>query len=122
MDNLKFDIVVFDLRKYNAVEDIQNIIDLNDLNIDAKKLSDLSVKWNKVFIDKLSNKVFAYVIKGSAEITLSKESDDSLLKVKSLSPVVVKENLSLDGILDKITEKGIDSLTAYEKFFLKKNS
>lgn len=122
MDNLKFDIVVFDLRKYNTVEDIQNIIDLNDLNIDAKKLSDLSVKWNKVFIDKLSNKVFAYVIKGSAEITLSKESDDSLLKVKSLSPVVVKENLSLDGILDKITEKGIDSLTAYEKFFLKKNS
>jgi hypothetical protein len=44
MENLKFDIVVFDLRKYNTVEDIQNIIDINDLNIDAKKLSDLSVK------------------------------------------------------------------------------
>jgi hypothetical protein len=120
--DLKFDIVVLDLRKYNTVEDIQNIIDINDLNIDAKKLSDLSVKWNKVFIDKISSTVFAYIIKGSSEVTLSKESDDSLLQLKALSPVLKKENLSLDGILDKITEKGIESLTAYEKYFLKKNS
>jgi hypothetical protein len=55
-------------------------------------------------------------------VTLSKESDDSLLQLKALSPVLKKENLSLDGILDKITEKGIESLTAYEKYFLKKNS
>jgi hypothetical protein len=122
MENLKFDIVVFDLRKYNTVEDIQNIIDINDLNIDAKKLSDLSVKWGKVFIDKISSTVFAYIIKGSSEVTLSKESDDFLLQLKALSTVVKKENLSLDGILDKITEKGIESLTAYEKYFLKKNS
>jgi hypothetical protein len=34
----------------------------------------------------------------------------------------VEETFSIDGILDKIHESGISSLTAKEKIFLKKNS
>jgi hypothetical protein len=122
MDNIKFEVVVFDLRKYNTVEDIQKIAKENNISIDAKKVSDLSVKYTKVFIDKVSNELFAVVYKGSSEITMSKSCEDLLFNVSSLSPSKEKAKLSIDDLLDKINEKGFNSLTAHEKFFLKKNS
>lgn len=122
MESLKFEVIVFDLRKYNTVEDIENIAMNNDLKIDCKKLSDLSVKYSKVFIDKLTNDIFAVVYKGSTEVTMSKDCESQLLKIKSQSPVSLDQELSIDSLLDKINEKGFDSLSAKEKYFLKKNS
>lgn len=122
MDSIKFEVVVFDLRKYNTVEDIKKIAKENNISIDPKKVSDLSGKYSKVFIDKISNELFAVIYKGSSEITMSKNCEDSLLKVSSLSPSKEKSTLSVDGLLDKISENGFESLTAHEKFFLKKNS
>lgn len=122
MESLKFEVIVFDLRKYNTVEDIENIAVNNDLKIDCKKLSDLSVKYSKVFINKLTNDIFAVVYKGSTEVTMSKDCENQLLKIKSQSPVVVDQELSIDGLLDKINEKGLVSLSVKEKYFLKKNS
>lgn len=121
MESLKFEVVVFDLRKYNTVEDIEKIINENELSIDARKVSDLSVKYSKVFIDKVSNELFAVVYKGSNEVTLSKTCEDSLLKVKSLPPVVDSQEFTVDSLLDKINENGLSSLSAKEKYFLKKN-
>jgi hypothetical protein len=122
MESLKFEVIVFDLRKYNTVEDIENIVMNNDLKIDCKKLSDLSVKYSKVFINKLTNDIFAVVYKGSTEVTMSKDCESQLLKIKSQSPVAVNQKLSIDILLDKINEKGFDSLSVKEKYFLKKNS
>jgi hypothetical protein len=122
MENLKFDIIVFDLRKYNTIEDIENIASNNGLQIDCKKLSDLSVKYSKVFIDKMSNELFAVIYKGSNEVTMSKDCENRLLKIKSKSPIKESKELSIDTILDKINETGYDSLSAIEKYFLKKNS
>jgi hypothetical protein len=122
MESLKFEVIVFDLRKYNTVEDIENIAMNNDLKIDCKKLSDLSVKYSKVFINKLTNDIFAVVYKGSTEVTMSKDCEIQLLKIKSQSPVAVNQELSIDILLDKINEKGFDSLSVKEKYFLKKNS
>jgi hypothetical protein len=122
MESLKFEVIVFDLRKYNTVEDIENIAMNNDLKIDCKKLSDLSVKYSKVFINKLTNDIFAVVYKGSTEVTMSKDCESQLLKIKSQSPVAVNQELSIDILLDKINEKGFDSLSVKEKYFLKKNS
>jgi hypothetical protein len=122
MESLKFEVIVFDLRKYNTVEDIENIAMNNDLKIDCKKLSDLSVKYSKVFINKLTNDIFAVVYKGSTEVTMSKDCESQLLKIKSQSPVAANQELSIDILLDKINEKGFESLSVKEKYFLKKNS
>ncbi len=122
MEKLKFEVIVFDLRKYNTVEDIENIAVNNGLTIDCKKLSDLSVKYSKVFVDKLENEIFAVIHKGSTEVTMSKDCEERLLKIKSMSPVAETQELNIDTILDKINEKGVNSLSAREKYFLKKNS
>jgi hypothetical protein len=122
MESLKFEVIVFDLRKYNTVEDIENIAVNNGLTIDCKKLSDLSSKYSKVFIDKIENEIFAVIYKGSTEVTMSKDCENRLLKIKSKSPVSESQEFSVDNILDKINEKGVNSLSAREKYFLKKNS
>ena len=124
MDNMKFEVVVFDLRKFSTPEEIENIAVANDISIDSKKVSSLATKYSKVFVDKLTGELFAVMKKGSTEVEMSKFCEDKLLSIKPSSPFndQVEDNFTIDSILDKISEKGIESLSVREKFFLKKNS
>jgi hypothetical protein len=124
MDNMKFEVVVFDLRKYSTPEEIENIAVTNDISIDSKKVSSLATKYSKVFVDKLTGELFAVMKKGSTEVEMSKFCEDKLLSIKPSAPIndKIEDNFTIDSILDKITEKGIESLSVREKFFLKKNS
>ena len=124
MDNMKFEVVVFDLRKYSTPEEIENIAVTNDISIDSKKVSSLATKYSKVFVDKLTGELFAVMKKGSTEVEMSKFCEDKLLSIKSSAPIndKIEDNFTIDSILDKITEKGLESLSIREKFFLKKNS
>jgi hypothetical protein len=124
MDNMKFEVVVFDLRKYSTPEEIENIAVANDISIDSKKVSDLAAKYSKVFVDKLTGELFAVMKKGSSEVEMSKFCEDKLLSIKSSTPIndKIENNFTIDSILDKITEKGLESLSIREKLFLKKNS
>ena len=105
-------------------EEIENIAVANDISIDSKKVSDLSAKYSKVFVDKLTGELFAVMKKGSTEVEMSKFCEDKLLSIKSSAPIndKIEDNFTIDSILDKITEKGLESLSIREKFFLKKNS
>lgn len=122
MDNIKFDIVVIDLRRYSSEEDLSKIIENHSLKIDPKKVLPLGEKYSKIFIDKVSSELFAVIYRGKNEVTISQHKEDTLLKLESLKIKENKIELSVDYLLDKINQSGIESLTAYEKLFLKKNS
>lgn len=122
MNKINFEIIILDLRRYSTVDELKTIIEENNLKIDPEKISQISSKYSKVFIDKISNELFAVIYKGTNEVIISKQCEDSLLKLESLKLPEMKKNLTLDSILDKISEKGFKSLTAHEKLFLKKNS
>ena len=121
---MKFEVVVFDLRKYSTPEEIENIAVANDISIDSKKVSDLATKYSKIFVDKLTGELFAVMKKGSNEVEISKFCEDKLISIKPSSPIneKIEDNFTIDSILDKITEKGIESLTIREKYFLKRNN
>jgi hypothetical protein len=119
---MKFELISIDLRRYNTLEDIKKISSDNGLSIDCKKVSDLSAKYSKIFIDKNSNELFATITRGKNDIILSQNAEDKLLSIKVISTKEVKENLSVDSILDKINDSGIKSLSAKEKIFLKRKS
>ena len=83
-----------------------------------------NVNVKKLFVDKLTGELFAVMKKGSTEVEMSKFCEDKLLSIKSSAPIndKIEDNFTIDSILDKITEKGLESLSIREKFFLKKNS
>ena len=123
MDNLKMDIVLFDLRKYSSPEELERIAKENNLSVDSNKLSELASKYSKVYFDRTNNEAIAVQYKGSKELTMTQFCEDKLLSIKCLPPVPINDiTLNIDDILDKISEKGIESLTAREKLFLKRNS
>ena len=113
------------LTKFNTIEELEKV--LNDNNIQslcAKKLFEHKEKgYLKVFLDKTSQNVIAYTHKNDKKkIHLQDEFTNFLKNMKSISFTKEVEDLSIDIILDKISSKGIDSLTKREKLFLENNS
>ena len=122
MDNLKIDIVLFDLRKYSSPEELERIARKYNLDVDVNKLSELSSKYLKVYFDRVNGDMVAVQFKGDKGLSMTKFFEDKLLEIKCLPPIPIENvELNIDDILDKINEFGINSLSAREKLFLKRN-
>lgn len=123
MDSLKMDIVFFDLRKYSSPEELDRIIKKYNLSVDFDKLSGLASKYSRVYFDRVSGEAVAVQFKGSKELTMTQFCEDKMLGIKCLPPIPIENvELNIDDILDKINEFGIESLSAREKLFLKRNT
>ena len=118
-------VISIHLRRFKSVEDFQRLFDDNDLeNIDAEACYKLMLEgYTKIFIDKETHKIVGFC--HSQDRKLIQISDDFIFHLKTMNSLTFKPtptNLSIDSILDKINELGIDSLTKYEKQFLNNNS
>jgi len=116
------DIVLFDLRKYSSPEELERIARKYNLDVDVNKLSELSSKYLKVYFDRVNGDMVAVQFKGDKGLSMTKFFEDKLLEIKCLPPIPIENvELNIDDILDKINEFGINSLSAREKLFLKRN-
>lgn len=109
------------LRKYSTIEEYEKLANDNNLPLDAGKLLEYRTRFTRIIVNKIDFNVIAVQLP-DGEMVLSSEGIKSFSKVKSLTMNSIEETFSIDGILDKIHESGISSLTTKEKIFLKKNS
>lgn len=97
----------------------------NDLKLNKKIIFELKngFSFHKIWISKINSeyKLIAYKRNHSKNIEIS---NDLFGSIKSYKPTVKEEVLflSVDDILDKIAEFGMDSLSDKELNFLKENS
>lgn len=113
------------LNKYNSVEELARVLKDNDLNYldPVKVFQDKESGFTKIFFDRESGKIIGWVHKSDKRHIFFDEDFVFYLKnLKSITPKESSKPLSLDEILDKINEKGIDSLTQSEKIFLESQS
>jgi hypothetical protein len=81
--------------------------------------------FTKIFIDKNTYKLIGYCHESNRKmIQISEDFISHLRKMDSITikNPKIKYKLSVDSILDKISELGVESLTEKEKEFLKNNS
>lgn len=82
--------------------------------------------YNKLWVDKQTLEIIAYIFNGSKEITINERYVSFLKKIKPISlkkeSNEVVENYTVDSILDKISINGMESLSKKELNFLKRNS
>ena len=120
---MKFENVVsIHLKRFKSVEDFQKLLDENGIqNLDATKLFEHKESgYTKIFFDKNTFEAVAYVHESSKkEIIFQDDFKEFLKNMKSLSSKTDnKIVLDVDVILEKISEKGIDSLSKKEREFL----
>lgn len=118
-------IISIHLTKFNSASEIEKVlIDNNITKFCANKLFEHKEKgYLKVFFDKTTQNIIAYTHKDNKKkIQLQDEFTDFLKNLKSIDYSREIGDLSIDIILDKISLKGINSLTKREKMFLENNS
>jgi len=118
-------VISIHLKRFKSVEDLKRVLEDNQLQgIDPESCYGLMIEgYTKLFIDKNTLKVIGYC--HSMNKRLIQISEDFIIYLKDMNSITYKKtqiNLSVDGILDKINQKGINSLTPQEKQFLKNNS
>ena len=115
-------IISIHLTRFKSIEEFKNLLDDNGIeNVDAKKLFEhKEAGYIKIFFDKTTFEAIAYVHKSSKkEITFQDDFKSFLKEMPSISFSNDDSiDLNVDVILEKISEKGIDSLSRKEKEFL----
>jgi hypothetical protein len=110
------------LKRFKSVESFQKLLDDNGIqNLDATKLFEHKESgYTKIFFDKNTLEAVAYVHESSKkEIIFQDDFKEFLKNMKSLSSKTDnKIVLDVDVILEKISKKGIDSLSKKEREFL----
>lgn len=118
-------VILIDLTNITDVKDLELLIEDNGFdNIDAIKLMDHKKKgYRKLFFDKQTQATLAYThINSSDKIIIQDNFQDFLKKLKPIDFTKDVKDISIDSILDKINESGIQSLSKREKQFLDENS
>jgi hypothetical protein len=117
-------IICIHLRRFKSVEEFQTLLDDNNLDqIDPESLFNLMLDgYTKLFLDVNTFKIVGLTHQENKR--LIQISEDFILFMKNMNSITIKSSkiLTIDAILDKITSKGIESLTKREKEFLNNNS
>lgn len=122
---MKFNLISVNLKKYSTIEDFKQLGIDNDINFDCEYLISIKKLYSKIFIEKSTCEIIAVEMKDGT-FNLTNDFTKSLKNIKPISIQnkevdVDKLDLStIDEILDKINESGINSLTIKEKFILDK--
>jgi hypothetical protein len=113
------------LNKFKTIEDLSKMLEDNGISIlDAQKILTFKNEgYTKLFIDSETHKLKAFChISLKGDIKLCEDYVSELKNMKSLDVVKEPKGLSIDSILDKINNTGLNSLNKYEKAFLENNS
>ncbi len=118
-------VISIHLRRFKTIQDYEKLLLDNGLDkIDAEALYNLKMDgYTKIFIDQGTFKIIGYC--HFLDKKLIQISEDFVLHLKNMDSISynkTQKNLTIDSILDKISEKGIDSLTTQEVNFLNNNS
>lgn len=118
-------VISIHLRRFKTVEDFEKLLEDNDLNnVDPESCHKLMLEgFTKLFIDKNTYKIIGYC--HSMDRKLIQISEDFIVYLRDMNSITPKKkpiNFTIDEILDKINQYGIESLTYQEKKFLDNNS
>jgi len=107
------------------LEEMEQVLEDNELyKIDAESCYKLMQEgFSKIFIDKNTYKIIGYC--HTIDKKLIQISEDFVVYLRDMNSITPKKksiSFTIDEILDKINQYGIDSLTYQEKQFLKNNS
>jgi len=122
-----FRYIKIDMSIFRSSDDFRKLFDDNNISlsrISVEKVVKMKSICDYIFLDPITFRIVAYLRKGSISIEFVDDISKYLIDYPSLS--YTKEydfsNLSIDGILDKISSDGISSLSIEEKLFLEKMS
>jgi len=124
MGRYKNNFLVIHLNKFKSIEEFNQVLEDNDISkVCPKSLYAMKLEgYTKVFLDNQTHEMFAFshtTLKG--KIKFCDEFEDMLKTERSIDFDKKPKNISINSILDKINEKGINSLNRYEKEFLENN-
>jgi hypothetical protein len=120
-----FKVISISLNKYSTIEEYKKLAEDNNIPLIPEAMIEMRAKFSKAFID-IKNGIVVAVVRKDGTFALTEDMEKSLSNIKPLtmkeSNSALKLDYEVDDLLDKINEKGIESLTTREKLFLNRNS
>ena len=120
-----FKVISISLNKYSTIEEYKKLAEDNNVPLIPEAMIEMRAKFSKAYVD-IKNGIVVAVVRKDGSFALTEDMEKSL---SNIQPLTMKESSSamkleyeIDDLLDKINEKGINSLTTREKLFLKRNS
>jgi len=122
-NNLK--VISISLNKYSTIEEYKKLAEDNNVPLIPEAMLEMRARFSKAFVD-INNGIVVAVVRKDGSFALTEDMEKTLSNIKPLTMKETNSALKLDyevdDLLDKINEKGIESLTTREKLFLKRNS
>jgi hypothetical protein len=128
MDNLfSFDFIKIDLRLINTEANAKRILEENSIPLDQVnhiKLFEQKETVDILFLDSKTYSIVAFTYKREPEINFVRELISAMRDIDPIKYVkkVIDEELKMDIILEKISARGIESLSKRERDFLDEQS
>jgi hypothetical protein len=120
-----FNVISVSLNKYSTIEEYKKLGEDNNIPLIPESMIEMRAKFSKAYVD-IKNGIVVAVVRKDGSFALTEDMENTLSKIQPLtmkeSNSVLNLDYQVDDLLDKINEKGIDSLTPREKLFLKRNS
>jgi hypothetical protein len=120
-----FNVVSVSLNKYSTIEEYKKLAEDNNIPLIPEAMIEMRAKFSKAYVD-IKNGIVVAVVRKDGSFALTEDMEKTLSNIQPLtmkeSNSTMKLDYEIDDLLDKINEKGINSLTAREKLFLKRNS
>jgi len=120
-----FNVISVSLNKYSTIEEYKKLAEDNNIPLIPEAMIEMRAKFSKAYVD-IKNGIVVAVVRKDGSFALTEDMEKSLSNIQPLtmkeSNSAMKLDYEIDDLLDKINEKGINSLTAREKLFLKRNS
>ena len=120
-----FNVISVSLNKYSTIEEYKKLAEDNNIPLIPEAMIEMRAKFSKAYVD-IKNGIVVAVVRKDGSFALTEDMEKTLSNIQPLtmkeSNSTMKLDYEIDYLLDKINEKGINSLTAREKLFLKRNS
>ena len=120
-----FNVISVSLNKYSTIEEYKKLAEDNNIPLSPEAMIEMRAKFSKAYVD-IKNGIVVAVVRKDGSFALTEDMEKSLSNIQPLtmkeSSSAMKLDYEIDDLLDKINEKGINSLTTREKLFLKRNS
>jgi hypothetical protein len=120
-----FNVISVSLNKYSTIEEYKKLAEDNNIPLIPEAMIEMRAKFSKAYVD-IKNGIVVAVVRKDGSFALTEDMEKSLSNIQPLtmkeSNSTMKLDYEIDDLLDKINEKGINSLTTREKLFLKRNS
>lgn len=113
------------MNKYSTIKEYKKLAEDNNVPLIPEAMLEMRARFSKAFVD-INNGIVVAVVRKDGSFALTEDMEKILSNIKPLTMKetnsAVKLDYEVDDLLDKINEKGIESLTTREKLFLKRNS